>query len=129
MYSAGGGFLSGDICTFRMTAASLAAAEKAGISRESFLNLLRRFSKGTLPPTLERMLSSQEKVMLPATIYNAVILTVPKQEIMEELMDTPRLEKWIRQQINQNSLMIDPKGIDEIRRFLMEKEIFVDIQR
>ena len=121
--------LKGDICTFRLTPNSLKAAEKAGISRESFLALLRRFTGKALPPTLERMLSSGEKTIIPATIYNATILTVPQPEILTDLLNTSRLEKWILQQINENSLMIDPKGIDEFRRYLMEKEIFVDIQR
>ena len=121
--------LKGDICTFRLTPNSLSGAEKAGISKESFLALLRRFSGKAVPPTLARMLSSEEKVLIPATIYNATILTVPQPRILEELLGTSRLEKWILQQINENSLMIDPKGIDEFRRYLMEKEIFVDIQR
>ena len=75
------------------------------------------------------MLSSGEKTIIPATIYNATVLTVPQPEILTDLLNTSRLEKWILQQINENSLMIDPKGIDEFRRYLMEKEIFVDIQR
>ena len=121
--------LKGDICTFRLTPNSLKAAEKAGISKESFLALLRRFTGKAIPPSLERMLSSGEKTIIPATIYTATVLTVPQPEILADLLETARLEKWILQQINENSLMIDPKGIDEIRRFLMEKEIFVDIQR
>lgn len=121
--------IKGDTYIFRITPNSLAAAEKAGITKEVFLSVLRRFSKRSLPPSLEHMLASGEKTVLPATIFNAVILTVPQQDILEELLETSRLEKWILQQINKNSLMIDPKGIDEIRRFLMEKEIFVDIQK
>ena len=121
--------LKGDICSFRLTPNSLSGAEKAGISRGSFLALLRRFSGKAVPPTLASMLASDDKVLIPATIYNATILTVPQPEILTDLLGTSRLEKWILQQINENSLMIDPKGIDEFRRYLMEKEIFVDIQR
>lgn len=121
--------IKGDICTFRLTPNSLTRAERAGISKESFLALLHRFTGKAVPPSLERMLSSGEKVLIPATIYNATILTIPQPQILNELLETARLEKWILQQINENSLMIDPKGIDEFRRFLMEKEIFVDIQR
>ena len=121
--------MKGDICTFRLTPNSLKAAEKNGITKESFLALLRRFTGKAIPPSLERMLSSGEKTIIPATIYNATILTVPQPEILTDLLNTSRLEKWILQQINEKSLMIDPKGIDEFRRYLMEKEIFVDIQR
>ena len=121
--------LKGDICSFRLTPNSLSEAEKAGISRGSFLALLRRFSGKAVPPALASMLASDDKVLIPATIYNATILTVPQPEILTDLLGTSRLEKWILQQINENSLMIDPKGIDEFRRYLMEKEIFVDIQR
>lgn len=121
--------VKGDSCVFRITPNSLSDAEKEGISKDAFLSLLKRFSKRALPPSLERMLSADAKSVLPATIYNAYILTVPQQETLEELLETARIEKWIIQKINQNSLMIDPKGIDEIRRFLMEKEIFVDIQK
>ena len=121
--------IRGESCVFRITPNSLSEAEKEGISKDAFLALLKRFAKRALPPSLERMLSADKKSVLPATIYNAYILTVPQQETLEELLETARLEKWIIQKINQNSLMIDPKGIDEIRRFLMEKEIFVDIQK
>ena len=74
------------------------------------------------------MLDSSEIKALPATIYNATILTIPNETVFAELLNTPRFEKWILQQINLTSLVIDPKGIGEIRRFLMEHEIFVDIQ-
>ena len=60
-------------------------------------------------------------------IYSATILTVPDEAILTELLNTSRLEKWILQQINPTSILIDPKGIPEIRRFLMERELFVDV--
>lgn len=117
-----------DVCTFRITPASLSAAESAGISRESVLSLLKRFTGKALPPALERMLSGTGKNSLPATIYSGTILSVPTTESAELILNTPRLEKWIYQRLNPNSLLIDPKGIEELRRFLMENELFVDVQ-
>ncbi len=115
-------------CSFRMTPKSLNEAEKNGLSRDSLLSMLQRFSKNSVPPSLERMLSDPKGYNLPATIYNATILTIPSPDLLEEIINNNRLSKWIIQQINQNSLVIDPKGIAEIRRFLMEKEILVDIR-
>ena len=120
--------IKGEILTLRITPASLARAESRGLSRSSFLNLLKRFTGNRIPKSLERMLDSSEIKALPATIYNATILTIPNETVFAELLNTPRFEKWILQQINLTSLVIDPKGIGEIRRFLMEHEIFVDIQ-
>ena len=117
-----------NITILRITPASLSSAENAGLSRKAFLALLQRFSKGKIPPSLERMLASQEKQTPTASIYTATILAVPNVEIMAELLQTSRLEKWILQQLNATSLLIDSKGIKEIRRFLMEREILVDIQ-
>lgn len=117
-----------DVCVFRMTPGSLAEAEKNGIGPDAILSLLKRFSGKALPPTLERMLASSGRNTLPATIYKATILTLPSAEVMDRLLETARLEKWIFQQINPNSLLIDPRGVEEIRRFLMENEIFVDVQ-
>ena len=116
-------------CAFRLTPDSLAEAEKNGLTRESLLSMLRRFSKNTVPPSLERMLSAPRSYSIPATIYNATILTVPDPNIVEDIINSPRLSKWVIQQINSNSLVIDSKGITDIRRFLMEKEIFVDIKK
>lgn len=117
-----------DNTSFRITPASLSNAESNGLDRASFLALLRRFSKNKVPPSMEHLLSSGTAASLPATIYQAVILTIPEKDIFNELLFTPRLEKWLNQQINETSILIDPKGISEIRRFLMEREIFVDIQ-
>ena len=73
------------------------------------------------------MLSAPENASKMAMIYSATILTVPDEGILADLLDTSRLEKWILQQINPTSILIDPKGIPEIRRFLMERELFVDV--
>lgn len=113
---------------FRITPSSLGKSASAGLTRTAFLSLLRRFSKNKVPPALENMLSDSDKAEMPAVIYQATILTVPDLEILRKLLETSRLEKWILQQINPTSILIDPKGIGDIRRFLMEKEIFVDIQ-
>ena len=118
----------GDTLILRITPASLMRAENNGLSRASFLSLLKRFTGNRLPNTLERMLVPSEQKVLPATIYTATILTIPNEVVFSELLDTPRMEKWILQQINRTSILIDPKGIGEIRRFLMEREVFVDIQ-
>ncbi len=116
-----------DRVVFRLTPASLSEAENAGLTRASLLSLLRRFSGNKVPPALERMLSAPENASHTALIYSATILTVPDEEILTELLNTSRLEKWILQQINPTSLLIDPKGITEVRRFLMEHELFVDV--
>ena len=114
--------------SFRITPSSLAGAAEKGLKCSSFLSMLKRFSRNKVPPALENMLSSADKMDPPAVIYNAVLLTIPDAGIFRELSETSRLEKWILQQINATTLIIDPKGIGDIRRFLMEKEIFVDIQ-
>lgn len=116
-----------DRAVFRITPASLSNAECAGLSRASLLSLLKRFSGNKVPPSLERMLSAPENTSRTAMIYSATILTIPDEAVLTELLDTSRLEKWILQQINPTSILIDPKGITEIRRFLMERELFVDI--
>ncbi len=115
--------------SFRLSPGSLAEAEKNGLSRDALLSLLRRFSKNALPPSLEKMLSNPRGYNLPATIYNATILTIPDPEILGDLIYNSRLSRWIIQQMNQTTLVIDPKGIAEIRRFLMENELFVDIKK
>ena len=117
-----------DITVFRVTPSGLNQAEANGLSCSAFLTLLQRFSRNNVPPSLARMLNTRESLSAPATIYSATILTIPNKAVLEELLETSRLEKWILQQINPTSLLIDPKGIGEIRRFLMEKEIFVDVQ-
>ena len=119
--------VSRDRAVFRITPASLSNAERAGLNRASLLSLLKRFSGDKVPPSLERMLSAPENASKTAMIYSATILTVPDEAILTELLDTSRLEKWILQQINLTSLLIDSKGIPEIRRFLMERELFVDV--
>lgn len=116
-----------DRALFRITPASLSDAERAGLNRSSLLSLLKRFSGDKVPPSLERMLSAPENASKTALIYSATILTVPDEVILADLLDTSRLEKWILQQINPTSILIDPKGIPEIRRFLMERELFVDV--
>lgn len=113
---------------FQITPSSLGNASAKGLKRTAFLQLLRRFSRNKLPPALENMLSVSNKPELPAVIYNATILSVPDENIFRDLLEASRLGKWILQQINPTSVLIDPKGIKDIRRFLMEKEIFVDIQ-
>ena len=118
----------GGLFVFRITLGSLAEAEKNGISREAYLSLLKRFTGKAVPPSLEHLLTAEKKKALPASIYTATVLTVPNGEVLNALLENPRLEKYILQQINPNSLFIDPKGIEAIRRFLMEKEIFVDVQ-
>ena len=120
--------VNGDRVILRITPASLSRAEAAGLTRTSLLTLLRRFSKNKVPPSLERMLSAEGNASHTALIYSATILTVPDEEILAELLNTTRLEKWIFQQINPSSVLIDPKGITEIRRFLMEREMFVDVE-
>ncbi len=117
-----------DVCVFRITPNSVSEAENVGISRESFLALLKRFTGKAVPPSLEHLLDAGGKSKAPAVVYNATILTIPDKNVLSELLNTPRLEKWILQQINPTSLVIDVKGLGELRRFLMEKEIFVDLQ-
>ena len=114
---------------FQITPSSLGNASSKGLKRTAFLQLLLRFSRNKVPPALENMLSVSNKSELPAVIYNATILSVPDENIFRDLLEASRLGKWILQQINPTSVLIDPKGIKDIRRFLMEKEIFVDIQK
>ena len=120
-------FKSG-MTNMRITPSSLEFAKKNGLDVGAFLSLIKRFSKNKIPPALEKMLSSSDSFSLPATIYSATILTIPNDKVLEELLNSSRLEKWIMQQINSTSILIDSKGINDIRRFLMEREIFVDIQ-
>ena len=120
--------ITDDRFTFRLTPGSMADARRAGINGDTFLKLLRRFAGKSLPPSLEHMLSGENSTRIPATIYNATILTVPDADILDELAGSSRAGKWVIQKINATSLLIDVKGINEIRRFLMEKEIFVDVR-
>ena len=120
--------LKGENVTLRITPASLADAESRNLTRSAFLALLKRFSKDKLPPALEHMLSGTGSTPIPAAIYTATILTIPDTSVLRELTENPRYEKWLLQQINPTSLLIDPKGIAEIRRFLMEHEMFVDVK-
>lgn len=117
-----------DNAALRITPASLANAESRNLKRTNFLALLKRFTKDKVPPALVRMLSETSTTSIPATIYSATILTVPNSSILRELSENPHLGKWLLQQINPTSLLIDPKGIAEIRRFLMEHELFVDVK-
>ncbi len=121
--------LKSNICTFRVTPQSLLSAEHAGITRSTFLALLRRFSEESVPPSLTRLLGNSGKSAIPASVYTVTLLTVPSTEVMEQLLEQPKLEKWLLQQVNQTSVIIDKKGIEPIRRYLMENEIFVDVQK
>ncbi|MBR6089714.1 MAG: helicase-associated domain-containing protein, partial [Anaerolineaceae bacterium] len=120
--------INGTTVIFRITPSSLSEAETRGLTGKAFFALLLRFTKNKVPPALGKMLDSGNSPALPATVYSATVLTVPEEKILSELLETARLEKWIIQQINSTSLIIDRKGIPEIRRFLMEKGLFVDVQ-
>lgn len=121
--------LKSNVCSFRVTPQSLLLAEHSGITRSAFLRLLRRFSEESVPPPLMRLLDKNGKSAIPASIYTATLLTVPSAEVLEQLLEQRKLEKWILQQVNPTSVIIDPMGIEPIRRYLMENEIFVDVQK
>lgn len=110
---------------FRITPESLQNAAENGLGADAFLLLLKRFCPKGIPPTLEDTIREWKLSQTPARIYNAVILSLPNKEAADMIFENEKSSKFIVQVYNDTTMEIESKGVNEIRRLLMENKIFV----
>lgn len=113
---------------FRITPESLQNAAGNGLGTDAFLLLLKRFCPKGIPPTLEDTVREWKLSQTPARIYDAVILSLPNKEAADRFFENEKCSKFIIQVYNDTTMEIDTKGVNEIRRFLMENKIFVALE-
>lgn len=106
---------------------SLAAAVKAGLKIEQFINLIQRCGDKPIPPSVLTSLENW-KIHGVQTAFSAVILlTVQEPEILDKLMNS-RAKKYLGERLNPTSIIINEKQQKLVMSILAELGYLSELQ-
>lgn len=110
-----------ELWRFRVTPVSLRKARESGLNVNAFIRMLKRNNEKSFPVKLEQAISKWDQDETQATIFEATLLTVTDPAWLDVLMSTRDAAHWVEQRLNANTVIIKSKGIEAVRRVLIEK--------
>lgn len=90
-----------DPYTYRITADGIALAKRQGLRADQIVTFLRRVAEGQLPDDLARQIEAWGKAAAgePATLSRLVVLRTPTPELMDMILNTPALRRYLGAQL------------------------------
>ncbi len=110
-----------ELWRFRVTPVSLRKARESGLNVNAFVRMLKRTNERGFPVKLEQAISKWDQDETQSTIFEATLLTVTDPAWIDALMSSRDAAHWVEQRLNANTVVIKSKGIEAVRRVLIEK--------
>jgi hypothetical protein len=112
----------------QVSAASLTVAEEGGLKVDQLLQLLERTLKAPLPASFKKLAKRWDQRRVEVRVEKATLLRVEDPQVLSLLRETPRLQRLIREELTQNVVLIDPAGVELIKKALLEAGILSQIE-
>jgi 3-hydroxyisobutyrate dehydrogenase-like beta-hydroxyacid dehydrogenase len=113
---------------FQISAASLTNAEKNGLKIEQLLQLLEKNLKTPLPASYKKLAERWDQRHIEVKIEKAMLLRVEDPSILKILAENPRTSRLIKETLTENTILIDPAGMELIKKVLLEAGIVSQIE-
>lgn len=109
--------------SYQLSAKSLARAKEQGLKVNHLLKVLQPFLNHPFPPRLKTALEHWESFGTQAYFSEMTLLQISDSEIIARLMASPA-KKFVLNQLNPSILAVKSKGLDQIRKALLELGYF-----
>jgi hypothetical protein len=115
------------IYEYRILPDSLAAAVKAGLKIEQFVNLIQRCGDKPIPPSVLTSLENWKTNGIQTTFSAVILLKVQDAEIIDKLMNS-RAKKYLGERLNPTSILIQEKQQKLVMSILAELGYLSELQ-
>ena len=115
------------IYEYRILPDSLAAAVKAGLKIEQFVNLIQRCGDKPIPPSVLTSLENWKTNGVQTTFSAVILLKVQDAEIIDKLMNS-RAKKYLGERLNPTSILIQEKQQKLVMSILAELGYLSELQ-
>lgn len=119
---------SGETYTYRITPSSLGRAKAQHITADRIMGFLARASGADVPDSVARALRRWGARGTEAWAQQAVILRVARPELLDQLMDSPRTRKYIREAVSSTVALVAPRDWPDLCDALFEMGILPEIR-
>ncbi len=113
---------------FQVSAASLTAAEQGGLKVEQLLHLLEKSLKAPLPASFKNLAKRWDQRRVEVRIEKATLLRVEDSQVLSILRENPRTSRLLKEELAPNTVLIDPAGVEVIKKVLLEAGILSQIE-
>jgi hypothetical protein len=117
---------SGETYTYCITPSSLERAKMQRITPERIIEFLERTSKSPVPELLAGALRRWSARGTEAWAQEAIALRVARPELLDQLMNSPRTRKFIRETVSSTVALVAPRDWPELFDALFEMGILPD---
>jgi hypothetical protein len=121
---------AGDMYQYRISAEGLAQATAQNIKGEQLLAFLRRASNDSVPKSIVQMIETWGQASTTtqaATLSRMVVLRLPTPELLETLMNTPAVRRYLGAQLGPAAVAIRPDQWEALVSALQSNGVIVDI--
>lgn len=112
----------------QISAESLTVAEKNGLKIDQLLQLLEKHSRLPLPASYKKLAERWDQRRVEVRIERATLLRVEDNDIIRLLMENPRTSRLVREALTEKTLLVEPSGLEIIKKVLLEAGIVSQIE-
>ena len=113
---------------FRLTPDSLQQAAEQGLKVSHLIQLFQQAKVKNVPPSLVQQLERWEKYGSEATIENVILLRLSRPELLPLLQKNTRTSTCIQAVLNNQSLLLKPGKVEQMRLGLGELGLLADVK-
>jgi len=119
---------SGETYTYRITPSSLERAKAQHITPERIIEFLQRTSGAPAPESLAGALRRWGTRGTEAWAQQAVVLRVARPELLDQLIESPRTRKYIRETVSSTAALVAARDWPELLSALLEMGILPEVK-
>jgi hypothetical protein len=120
---------SGEIYTYRITPSSLERARAQHIGPERIVKFLEETGRLPAPEALVGALRRWETRGTEAWAQQATVLRLARPELLDQLVESPRTRKYIRETISSTVALVAPRDWPELLAAMIEMGVLPEISR
>ena len=120
---------SGEIYTYHITPSSLERARTQRIGPERIVKFLEETGRLPAPETLGGALRRWETRGTEAWAQQAAVLRLARPELLDQLVQSPRTRKYIRETISSTVALVAPRDWPELLVAMIEMGVLPEISR
>jgi hypothetical protein len=113
---------------YRITPASLKLAAEQGLKVSHLLQLFQQAKVKNMPPSLVQQLERWEKYGSEANVEKVILLRLARPELLPLLQKNSRASQCISAVLNNQTLIIKPGKVEQIRQSLAELGLLTDVK-
>jgi hypothetical protein len=119
---------SGETYTYQLVPSSLERAKAQRITPERILEFLERTSGAPVPEALAGALRRWGTHGTEAWAQPAMVLRVVRPELLEQITDSPRTRKYIRETVSSTVVLVAPRDWPEMLAALLEMGVLPEVK-